>query len=148
MLLGATDSLVVVVGDYTKVKDQLAGFGDIAIVDVSGAAHPRATIGACACADAAPPQVDRRSPTPAVIARAAAVIRRGGLVAFPTETVYGLGARRRSTPTPSRGIFAAKGRPATDPLIVHVADVGGRSPLARGRAAGARLRPTRSGPGR
>ena len=40
MLLGAADSLVVVVGDYTKVKDQLAGFADIQIVDVSGQPIP------------------------------------------------------------------------------------------------------------
>ena len=49
-------------------------------------------------------------------------LRRGGLVAFPTETVYGLGADATNGEAVAR-IFAAKGRPATNPLIVHVADL-------------------------
>jgi len=53
------------------------------------------------------------------IAHAADILRSGGLVGFPTETVYGLGALARSPEAVAR-IFAAKGRPATDPLIVHV----------------------------
>lgn len=57
---------------------------------------------------------------PAAIARAAEVLRRGGLVAFPTETVYGLGADALDAAAVGR-IFAAKGRPADNPLIVHVA---------------------------
>ncbi len=56
------------------------------------------------------------------IARAAALLRSGGLVAFPTETVYGLGADARSDLAVA-GIFAAKGRPRFNPLIVHVPDV-------------------------
>ena len=52
---------------------------------------------------------------------AAAHLRAGGLVAFPTETVYGLGARARD-PLAVRQIFATKGRPADHPLIVHLAD--------------------------
>jgi L-threonylcarbamoyladenylate synthase len=56
------------------------------------------------------------------IDHAVAVLRRGGLVAFPTETVYGLGADA-TDPTAVQKIFAAKGRPSTNPLIVHVADV-------------------------
>jgi L-threonylcarbamoyladenylate synthase len=52
---------------------------------------------------------------------AAAILRRGGLVAFPTETVYGLGALA-SDAAAARRVFAAKGRPADNPLIVHVAD--------------------------
>lgn len=56
------------------------------------------------------------------IAAAAALLRAGGLVAFPTETVYGLGGDALS-PAAVAGIFAAKGRPAEDPLIVHLADV-------------------------
>ena len=63
--------------------------------------------------------VDPGSPDPAGIARAAAVLRRGGLVAFPTETVYGLGADALNRDA-IRRVFDAKGRPATDPLIVHV----------------------------
>ena len=58
--------------------------------------------------------------------RAAAIIRAGGLVAFPTETVYGLGANAFDAPAVAR-IFEAKGRPTFDPLIVHIAD---RSDLA------------------
>jgi L-threonylcarbamoyladenylate synthase len=54
------------------------------------------------------------------ILRAAELIRRGKLVAFPTETVYGLGANALDAEAVSR-IFTAKGRPATSPLIVHVA---------------------------
>ena len=54
------------------------------------------------------------------IAQAAAILRRGGLVAFPTETVYGLGANAFDAQAVQR-IFAAKGRPSHDPLIVHVA---------------------------
>jgi L-threonylcarbamoyladenylate synthase len=57
----------------------------------------------------------------AVIADAAAVIRAGGLVAFPTETVYGLGADATNAAAVAR-IFAAKGRPSYNPLIVHVSD--------------------------
>src|SRR5690348_461481 len=55
------------------------------------------------------------------IERAAVVLRSGGLVAFPTETVYGLGADA-GNPAAVRGIFEAKGRPATHPVIVHLAD--------------------------
>lgn len=55
-----------------------------------------------------------------VIAEAARVVARGGLVAFPTETVYGLGADALN-PQAVEAIFAAKGRPADNPLIVHVA---------------------------
>jgi L-threonylcarbamoyladenylate synthase len=55
------------------------------------------------------------------IARAAAILRSGGTVAFPTETVYGLGANALDAAAVAR-IFAAKGRPTWDPLIVHVAD--------------------------
>ncbi|MFH1087783.1 MAG: L-threonylcarbamoyladenylate synthase, partial [Chloroflexota bacterium] len=51
---------------------------------------------------------------------AAEVIRRGGLVAFPTETVYGLGADATNEQAVAR-IFAAKGRPPDDPVIVHIA---------------------------
>lgn len=55
------------------------------------------------------------------VQRAAQVIRAGGLVAFPTETVYGLGADATDPAAVAR-IFAAKGRPADHPLIVHLGD--------------------------
>lgn len=56
------------------------------------------------------------------LARAAALLSQGGLVAFPTETVYGLGGDARSDLAVAR-IFEAKGRPRFNPLIVHVADM-------------------------
>ena len=58
----------------------------------------------------------------AAIARAAAILRRGGLVAFPTETVYGLGADATDDRAVA-AIFAAKGRPRFNPLIVHLPDL-------------------------
>jgi L-threonylcarbamoyladenylate synthase len=64
----------------------------------------------------------RLNPDAAGLAEAAALLRAGELVAFPTETVYGLGANALSVPA-VRGIFTAKGRPLTDPLIIHLADV-------------------------
>jgi L-threonylcarbamoyladenylate synthase len=60
-------------------------------------------------------------PDPAAIATAADVIRRGGLVAFPTETVYGLGANALDADAVRR-LFLAKGRPDNNPLIAHVPD--------------------------
>jgi L-threonylcarbamoyladenylate synthase len=59
---------------------------------------------------------------PGVLADAAAALRAGGLVSFPTETVYGLGGDATSVEAVRR-IFSVKGRPATDPLIVHVPDL-------------------------
>jgi len=56
------------------------------------------------------------------IEEAVAVLTRGGLVAFPTETVYGLGADARN-PDAIRKLYAAKGRPVDHPVIVHVADM-------------------------
>ncbi len=55
-----------------------------------------------------------------MMAKAGQIIRRGGLVAFPTETVYGLGANGLNE-TASAKIYAAKGRPSDNPLIVHIA---------------------------
>ncbi|MDO5701821.1 MAG: L-threonylcarbamoyladenylate synthase [Lachnospiraceae bacterium] len=66
-------------------------------------------------------KVDPDWPDPAVIKRAGAVIRGGGLVAFPTETVYGLGGDALNEEASGR-IYAAKGRPSDNPLIVHIAD--------------------------
>ena len=63
------------------------------------------------------------------IAAAVAVLSRGGLVAFPTETVYGLGADA-TNPEALRRLYAAKGRPADHPVIVHVADESGLDRLA------------------
>jgi len=66
--------------------------------------------------------VDPDGPDPAVLDRAAQVLLRGGLVAFATETVYGLGAIA-TLPAAVARIFAAKGRPAINPVIVHVAGI-------------------------
>jgi L-threonylcarbamoyladenylate synthase len=62
------------------------------------------------------------APDDSGIAEAAALLAAGGLVAFPTETVYGLGADARSDKAVAR-IFAAKARPSFNPLIVHVPDI-------------------------
>jgi L-threonylcarbamoyladenylate synthase len=74
-------------------------------------------------------QVHSAEPEPEAIAQAAAVIRAGGLVAFPTETVYGLGANALEARAVAR-IFEAKGRPSTNPLIVHVPDCAAAQSLA------------------
>ena len=62
------------------------------------------------------------TPDPAGLAQAADILRQGGLVALPTETVYGLGGDARSDRAVAR-IFEAKGRPRFNPLIVHVASL-------------------------
>jgi L-threonylcarbamoyladenylate synthase len=67
--------------------------------------------------------VDAVCPEAVKIERAAALIRAGEVVVFPTETVYGLGADAMQ-PRAVERIFAAKGRPFSDPLIVHIADEG------------------------
>lgn len=66
-------------------------------------------------------RIDPSSPGPQLLAHAASILHRGGLVAFPTETVYGLGANALDAAAVGR-IFAAKGRPDFNPLIVHVPD--------------------------
>lgn len=65
--------------------------------------------------------VDADNPDAGTIARAAQIIRDGGLVAMPTETVYGLAGSALSAESIAR-IYAAKGRPSHNPLIAHVAD--------------------------
>ena len=56
------------------------------------------------------------------IKRAGDILKAGGLVAFPTETVYGLGGNALD-PQASMKIYAAKGRPSDNPLIVHIAEL-------------------------
>lgn len=68
------------------------------------------------------PSTEILSATPEGLARAAAILRAGGLVALPTETVYGLGGDARNDLAVAR-IFEAKGRPHFNPLIVHVPDI-------------------------
>ena len=81
-------------------------------------------------------------PTPPIdpdaIARAAAVLRAGGLVAMPTETVYGLAADARNDAA-IRAVFAAKGRPADHPVIVHIPDAAAMASWAEEVPAAAEL---------
>lgn len=79
------------------------------------------------------------------IAAAAAILRRGGLVAFPTETVYGLGADATDGKAVA-GIYAAKGRPSFNPLIAHCTDLSAARSLGRFDAMAAALA-TRFWPG-
>jgi len=74
----------------------------------------------------------------AAVADAARVLAAGGLAAFPTETVYGLGADATNGAAVAR-LYAAKGRPAFNPLIAHVTDVAAAKRLARFDANAARL---------
>ena len=67
-------------------------------------------------------KIDRKNIEPKDFEEAARILRSGGLVAFPTETVYGLGGNALD-PSASQKIYAAKGRPSDNPLIVHIAEV-------------------------
>jgi L-threonylcarbamoyladenylate synthase len=75
---------------------------------------------------------------PEALAEASRLLRAGRLVAFPTETVYGLGANALNAEA-VQGIFAAKCRPADDPLIVHVASAAGLARVAVGNEMAERL---------
>jgi L-threonylcarbamoyladenylate synthase len=90
--------------------------------------------------------VDPSNPDPAAVADAASVLARGGLVAFPTETVYGLGARGLRPDEVAR-IFVAKGRPSTHPLILHVSGVAMAAGLAASWPARAEALARRFWPG-
>ena len=85
-------------------------------------------------------------PSREAIARAAEVLRRGGLVAFPTETVYGLGGDARDARAVAR-IYDVKGRPAGHPVIVHVASADEIDAWAAGVPALARTLAARFWPG-
>jgi L-threonylcarbamoyladenylate synthase len=91
-------------------------------------------------------RVDPEHPDPEPIARAAQVLAQGGLVAFPTETVYGLGAHALDPAAVAR-IYQAKGRPAYNPLIVHVAGVEQARALSSAWPAAADLLAERFWPG-
>ncbi len=83
--------------------------------------------------------VDPRRPDPSALDRAAALLRAGQLVAFPTETVYGLGAHALDADAVRR-IYEAKGRPPHNPVIVHVADAdAARALVTRWPESAARL---------
>ena len=74
-------------------------------------------------------RIDPRRIDPSAVEEAACVLKRGGLVAFPTETVYGLGGDALD-PGAAAAIYAAKGRPSDNPLIVHIADLSALERLA------------------
>jgi L-threonylcarbamoyladenylate synthase len=74
--------------------------------------------------------ISRDLPDPAAIEQAAKILRDGGTVAFPTETVYGLGADAMNAAAVQE-VFDAKGRPADNPLIVHIASPDGVVRFAR-----------------
>src|SRR5262249_38704571 len=74
----------------------------------------------------------------AAVERAARTLAAGGLVAFPTETVYGLGADARNGEAVAR-LYDAKGRPSFNPLIAHVADLAAARALADFDPAAERL---------
>ncbi len=67
-------------------------------------------------------QVSLKEPAQDILEKAGTIIKEGGLVAFPTETVYGLGGNAFN-PASSKKIYAAKGRPSDNPLIVHIAKI-------------------------
>lgn len=75
-------------------------------------------------------QYDKDHCDPEVMRQASDILKKGGLVAFPTETVYGLGGDALN-PEASARIYAAKGRPSDNPLIVHIADMEALKILAR-----------------
>lgn len=90
--------------------------------------------------------IDREKPDVRLLAQAADIIKQGGLVAFPTETVYGLGANGLDRHAVAR-IFTAKGRPADNPLILHIADKHETAKLARRIDANARALTDKFWPG-
>jgi L-threonylcarbamoyladenylate synthase len=81
----------------------------------------------------------------AAIEAAVRILRAGGLVAFPTETVYGLGADAGNAAAAAR-VYAAKGRPSFNPLIAHVADLAAAHRIARFDDAAERLAALWPGP--
>ena len=66
-------------------------------------------------------EIDEKEPQPERVKLAADFLRQGKLVAFPTETVYGIGANALSAEAAAK-IYEAKGRPSDNPLIVHLAE--------------------------
>lgn len=76
-------------------------------------------------------RIDEQHESGVLIREAGEIIKSGGLVAFPTETVYGLGGDALN-PASSRKIYEAKGRPSDNPLIVHIADVEALPAIVKG----------------
>jgi L-threonylcarbamoyladenylate synthase len=109
------------------------------------AVPPESAEASAPAAEASAPAVPPPPPQPtnvvdadeAAVARAVELLRAGEVVAFPTETVYGLGADASNAGAVAK-IFALKGRPETHPVIVHLADAGALDAWAREIPAGAR----------
>ena len=74
-------------------------------------------------------QIDPKEGDSAILAEAGEILRRGGLVVFPTETVYGLGGDA-TNPKAAQAIYEAKGRPSDNPLIIHIANPADAEPYA------------------
>lgn len=91
-------------------------------------------------------KIDRDQMDDEVLAKAGGILKQGGLVAFPTETVYGLGANALNEDA-ARKTYAAKGRPSDNPLIVHIADVEDLPIVARNISDKAKLLIERFWPG-
>ena len=75
-------------------------------------------------------KVDPLQPDADIIAEGAEILKRGGLVAFPTETVYGLGGNGLDGEA-CKGIYLAKGRPSDNPLILHISQISELRPIVR-----------------
>ena len=75
-------------------------------------------------------RVENTDSTKELLQEAGDIIKKGGLVAFPTETVYGLGGDALNSQS-SRKIYEAKGRPSDNPLIVHIADLEHLAPIVK-----------------
>lgn len=91
-------------------------------------------------------KIDPVKPDMAILAEAAALLRQGELVAFPTETVYGLGANGLNAQA-VKNIFQAKGRPSDNPLILHIATADAINELAASVPASAKALVERYWPG-
>ncbi len=91
-------------------------------------------------------KINPNKPQSYIIQKAAQIIKRGGLVAFPTETVYGLGANALDKRAVKK-IFKAKKRPSDNPLIVHIAEVGDLNLLVKNIPPKAKILITKFWPG-
>lgn len=91
-------------------------------------------------------KINSKKPQKNIIQKAAKIIRQGGLVVFPTETVYGLGANALD-PQAVKKIFQAKNRPTDNPLIVHIAVNSDLKKIAKNIPAQAKLLASRFWPG-
>lgn len=90
--------------------------------------------------------VDKEKPDLQVMRMAGEILRKGGLVAFPTETVYGLGGDGLNAGS-SKKIYAAKGRPSDNPLIIHIADLESLEKIVKSVPPKARLLAEKFWPG-